>query len=124
MSYLSNSGGDPNNLGYFATPAALEAAFPIGFPGAFAVVGSTDTVWVWDENTMMWVDTGHGGVGGVSFYTPSGTVNGTNASFGVTSSPSSVIADGITSFLGAGFTYSAPNIIMAIPPSEYIRYTL
>lgn len=58
MSYLSNSGGDPNNLGYFATPGALMAAYPVGFPGAWAIVGSTDTIWVWDEDTMAWVNTG------------------------------------------------------------------
>jgi hypothetical protein len=58
MSYLSNSTRDANDLGYFATPAALMAAYPVGYPGAFALVGSTDTIWVWDENTMMWVDSG------------------------------------------------------------------
>ena len=49
MSYLSNTAGNPNFLGFFEDPAALEAAYPVGFPGAFAYVGSTGTVWVWDE---------------------------------------------------------------------------
>ena len=59
MSYLANQANDPNNLGYFATPEALEAAYPVGFPGAFALVGSTNTYWAWDEDTNQWVDTGN-----------------------------------------------------------------
>lgn len=49
-------GGDDNDLGYFATPEALEDAYPIGFPGAFASVGSTATIWIWDQNTTAWID--------------------------------------------------------------------
>src|SRR3990167_775131 len=58
MTYLANKLGDPNNLGYFATPAALAAAYPVGVPGAFAVVGSTNSIWVWDPGTASWVDSG------------------------------------------------------------------
>jgi hypothetical protein len=65
-----------------------------------------------------------GGVGSVIFYTPTGVVNASNAVFGVIADPSSVISDGIVYFEGQGFTYSAPNITLTIPPSEYIRYTL
>lgn len=64
MGYLSNTQGDPNNLGYFADPASLISAYPVGVPGAFAIVGSTDSVWVWDDGTVAWVDTSSGGVGG------------------------------------------------------------
>lgn len=59
MSFLSTSPGDFNNLGYFPTLAALEAAYPVGVPGAFAVVGATNTIWVWDEVTLDWVNTGN-----------------------------------------------------------------
>jgi len=47
----------PNDKGGFKDPAALRAAYPTGDEGWHAVVGSTDTVWVWDEGTSDWVDT-------------------------------------------------------------------
>ena len=50
-------GGDSHNLGYFATPEALNEAYPIGEEGDYAIVGSTDTVWIWDSGTSAWVDT-------------------------------------------------------------------
>jgi len=66
MAYLSNKGGggggDDFNLGYFATSTALEAAYPTGADGYFAIVGSTDTFWTWDSATSAWVDTGSGGM--------------------------------------------------------------
>ena len=61
MTYLANRLGDPNDLGFFATPATLRAAYPIGISGVFAVVGSTNSIWVWDEDTLDWVDTGSAG---------------------------------------------------------------
>ncbi len=54
--------------------------------------------------------------------TPTGTVNGSNTVFTVLSEPSSVIADGITYFAGAGYTYLALTITMDTAPSQYIRY--
>lgn len=54
--------------------------------------------------------------------TPTGTVNGVNQVFGVTSSPSSVVSDGITYFLGAGYSYSTGNITLDVPPSSYVRF--
>lgn len=53
---------------------------------------------------------------------PTGDVNAMNAVFGVVSEPSSVVADGITYFDGAGYTYASLTITMDIPPSQYIRY--
>lgn len=50
-------GGDQHNLGYYATQAALEESHPTAEPGDWAIVGATDTVWVWDEDTSAWVDT-------------------------------------------------------------------
>lgn len=49
-------GGDQHNLGYFATQAALEEAYPTATAGDWAIVGATDTVWIWDEDTSAWVD--------------------------------------------------------------------
>lgn len=58
MGYLANKSNDNNDLGFFATPAALSAAYPTAAPGYFAIVGSTDTIWVWDQDTMAWVNSG------------------------------------------------------------------
>ncbi|MFA5406955.1 MAG: hypothetical protein WC307_06385 [Candidatus Nanoarchaeia archaeon] len=48
---------DPHNLGYYATEAALTTVHPTASDGDWAIVGSTDTVWVWDTDTNAWVDT-------------------------------------------------------------------
>lgn len=50
-------GGDAHNKGYFATQSALETAYPTAEAGDYAIVGETDTVWIWDEDTDAWVDT-------------------------------------------------------------------
>lgn len=49
-------GGDQHNLGYYATPAALREAHPTAEAGDWAIVGSTDTVWIWDTDNSEWVD--------------------------------------------------------------------
>ena len=49
-------GGDQHNLGYFATQAALEEAYPTATAGDWAIVGATDTVWIWDTDNNEWVD--------------------------------------------------------------------
>lgn len=49
--------GDQNNKGYFATEDALNAAYPVGQNGWYAIVGTTDTIWVWDGDTSAWVNT-------------------------------------------------------------------
>ena len=54
------SSGSGLFLGYFADPTALNTAYPTGVAGNYAIVGSTDTVWVWDTGTSAWVDTLHG----------------------------------------------------------------
>lgn len=46
---------DEHNKGWFADPATLPT---IGENGDYAIVGTTDTVWVWDSDTNKWVDTG------------------------------------------------------------------
>lgn len=50
-------GGDSHNLGWYATQSALETAHPTAEDGDWAIVGSTDTVWVWDSDTNAWKDT-------------------------------------------------------------------
>ena len=43
--------------GYFGTPEVLRQAYPEGQAGEWAIVGSTDSIWVWDADTGNWVDT-------------------------------------------------------------------
>lgn len=50
------------NKGYFETEAALNSTYPTGEGGWYAIVGATDTVWVWDIDTDTWSDSGNGGV--------------------------------------------------------------
>lgn len=51
------SGGDEHNLGWYATESALTTAHPTATDGDWAIVGATDTVWVWDSDSSAWVDT-------------------------------------------------------------------
>ena len=52
-----SGGSDKHNKGYFATSTALATAYPTAAEGDYAVVGSTDTIWVWDSSSNAWVDT-------------------------------------------------------------------
>ena len=47
-----------NDLWYFATELALTTAHPTASAGNYAIVGSTDTVWIWDTDTSDWVNSG------------------------------------------------------------------
>lgn len=49
-------GSDLHNLGYYADLTALQTAHPTGTDGDYAILGSTDTIWVWDSGTSAWVD--------------------------------------------------------------------
>lgn len=55
-------------VGYYETPEALRAAHPTGQAGNWAIVGSTDTIWVWDTDTGDWVDS-HGNIDMSNYYT-------------------------------------------------------
>ena len=46
-------------MGWYADPQALQSAHPTGQAGNWAIVGSTDTIWVWDTDTNAWVNTGN-----------------------------------------------------------------
>ena len=45
-----------HDKGYYANPSALEEAVPTGADGDYAIVGTTDTIWLWDTDTQSWVD--------------------------------------------------------------------
>ena len=44
-------------MGYYTTPEALKAAHPTSEVGFWAIVGSTDSIWVWDDASNDWIDT-------------------------------------------------------------------
>lgn len=48
---------DTNNKGWYADITALQTAYPTATNGSWAILGSTDTVWVWDSGTSAWVNT-------------------------------------------------------------------
>ena len=45
-----------HDLGYYETVLDLQTAHPTGVAGDFALVGATDTFWIWDTATSAWVD--------------------------------------------------------------------
>lgn len=64
-----------------------------------------------------------GGGAGVTAETPSGTVDGSNATFTVSNEPSFVIIDGMFRVSGFGYTYSGGTITVdpLTPPTSFIR---
>lgn len=60
--------------GYFADETALRTAYPSGVNGDYAILDSTNTVWIWDNTD--WVDSGEsGGVKSVNNQYPDGDGN-------------------------------------------------
>lgn len=45
-------------VGWYPNYEALYAAHEVGYDGNWAIIGDTDTIWVWDSNTGTWRDTG------------------------------------------------------------------
>ena len=63
-----------HDKGYFANPAALQEAVPTGVDGDYAIVGTTDTIWMWDSDTQAWVDS-HKATDLSNYYTKGETNN-------------------------------------------------
>lgn len=63
-----------HDKGYYANPSALEEAVPTGADGDYAIVGTTDTIWLWDTDTQSWVDS-HKATDLSNYYTKSETNN-------------------------------------------------
>ena len=53
LNQLISSVQDPHNKGYYATGTDLNTAIPVGNNGDFAVVGATNTIWVWDGTAFV-----------------------------------------------------------------------
>lgn len=63
-----------HDKGYYANPSALEEAVPTGVDGDYAIVGTTDTIWLWDTDTQSWVDS-HKATDLSNYYTKGETDN-------------------------------------------------
>ena len=63
-----------HDKGYFANPSALQEAVPTGAGGDYAIVGTTDTIWLWDTDTQSWVDS-HKATDLSNYYTKGETDN-------------------------------------------------
>ena len=130
---LNGGSGDSHNKGYYATQAALEEAVPTGEAGDYAVVGSTDTIWVWDEDTSAWVDSDQKGQV-VSVNSKTGTVVLTAEDVGalpqystmpVASSSNSGLAVQYTGATNASYThnYIYENVATTTPSSAVATQT-
>lgn len=46
-------------LGYYPTESDLRSAHETGENGQWAIIGETDTIWVWDSDSSSWTDSGN-----------------------------------------------------------------
>jgi len=100
------------------TPVYIVSDGATYFDGAgYTVAGLTVTMTVAPTS---FIRNFYGG-SGTTVETPSGTVNGTNAVFTVTSTPDYIVSDGATYFDGAGYTIVGLTVTMTVPPSSFIR---
>ena len=53
LNQLISSVQDPHNKGYYVTGTDLNTAIPVGNNGDFAVVGATNTIWVWSGTAFV-----------------------------------------------------------------------
>jgi len=53
-----------HSKGWYPTEVALVIAYPVGEAGDWAIVGTTDTIWIWDTDVVPaeWVDSGQGAI--------------------------------------------------------------
>lgn len=63
-----------HDKGYYATVEELKEQHATAVVGDFALIGSTDTLWVWDDGTSQWVDS-HKATDLSNYYTKSQTDN-------------------------------------------------
>jgi len=61
LNQLISSVQDPHNKGYYETGITLNTAIPTANDGDFAVVGETNTIWVWSSTDTAFVNSGANG---------------------------------------------------------------
>lgn len=97
-------------------------------PRALASLYDVDVRTITDQQTLVWDGVKRKFVPGTptsgSGFTkevPTGTVDGSNATFTVAHTPNYVVSDGVTLFDGAGYTIAGLTLTLTVPPQEYIR---
>lgn len=63
-----------HDKGYYADPTSLKESVPTGVDGDYAIIGTTDTIWMWDSDTQAWVDS-HKATDLSNYYTKGETDN-------------------------------------------------
>lgn len=100
------------------TPVYIVSDGTTYFDGAgYTIAGLTVTMTVAPSS---FIRNFYGG-SGTTVETPSGTIDGANAIFTVTSTPDYIVSDGATYFDGAGYTIVGLTVTMTVPPSSFIR---
>lgn len=102
------------NLGWFETSQKLTTAHPLGFNGAFAVVGETDTIWVWDIDTTAWKDSRGQGSGDYAQLANKPFING----IGLNAGDNTLAALGIASVVEVEAKADKSPLLMAALPVE------
>lgn len=109
-------GGDKHNKGYFVDESALTTAYPTAEAGDYAIVESTDTVWVWDSDNTRWVDSDQKGqVTSVNGQTGAVVLAATDV--GALPTSGGTMTGTIT--LGSGANIVANNRLINIGSSQY-----
>ena len=89
----------------------------------FITLSDSGDIIISTPNNIQLIGTVIGG-GSVTAETPPETPDSVTTAFTATGTPKWVVADGVTYFDGAGYSYSAPTVTMDVPPSQYIRIIL
>jgi len=67
------------------------------------------------------VNASGGGSGGYTVETPTGTVDGSNKTFTVSTTPVYIVVDGITYFDGSGYSIVGTTVTTVVAPTGFIR---
>jgi hypothetical protein len=80
----TGSNKDSHNKGWFKDYDALHEAYPTGIDGDHVILGSTNTIWIWDTTSNDWINSNRKGeVDSVNGYTGVVVLNATDISSNV-----------------------------------------
>ncbi len=118
-------GSDQHNLGWYATQAALEEAHPTAEAGDWAIVGATDTVWIWDTDNSEWVDSDKKGqVTSVNGQTGAVTITGDDVLPSQTNNSGKFLTtNGTTASWGTTINGAYKSVITLSPYTEIFNAT-
>jgi hypothetical protein len=76
---------------------------------------------VWNSTSGKFEAGSGGGGGSLTVETPTGTVNGTNVTFTVTTTPKWIVADNTPYYAGWGYSIVGLTVTMELAPNNFIR---